>query len=211
MRMFRRGFTSLALAGTLLMAAAVPAAMAGTKDRFTYEVYFAEASSSLGLDSVDVVAQFGKSDGVSFRELAVNNWTFQSACQGDGNVTGTISVNTFGTSETAVITFDKDYLATATASGTLTVTDTIVNSCTGVETPGRTYTTAVSLDLHATTALTSTTTRTVTQEPDGTVAETLKNSQRDAAGSMSVGGTSYASDPTTIVHQTDRIVFTPTR
>lgn len=210
MPVFRRGISSVTMGGILLLALTVPGAMAGTKATFTYEVYFAEAFTSSGQDSVDVVAQVGKQDGVPFSSLSVNNWTFQSTCRHGGTV-GTISVNTFADSANALITFDKDQLGTVTASGTLAANDTIVNSCTGVETPGPTYSLSVSLQLHATSPLTSTNTRTVTQVPGGVDVQTNKWDQRDAAGSISIGGTTYASDPTTIVHQRFQDVFTPTK
>jgi len=140
------------------------------------------------------VAQIGKQDKVPFSSLSVKNWTFQSTCQDGGNV-GTISVNTFVDSATSLIEFDKDYLGTVTATGTLTVTETIVKSCTGVETPGQTLSMRVSLDLHATSPLTSTIDRTVTNVPEGTDVFTLNTDKRDAAGSMSIDGIRYPPIP----------------
>lgn len=96
----------------------------------------------------------------------------------------------FGDIDTSVIKIDKK-LGTATASVTLTASESTYDSCTGKQTQ-RDVTLSVSLDLDATTGTTSTKTRSETTFPDGSKEITTGQFYtREAAGGLSVGGTSY--------------------
>ena len=206
--MFRRGMTSLAMSGTLLLALAVPAAMADTTGGDNGDLYTADGSFSDGQISVDVNATTGTIDGVAFSALNFNTYTLQVVtCKGKGNKTfpGRIFTQVYGSSPTAVIKIDKR-LATATASDTMTATEDIQDSCTGTETL-RGFTTSVSLNLHATSGTTTTKSRTQTTLADGSKEIfTNKSDHRDAGGNITLLGTSYSTDFGAIEHS----VFTHT-
>lgn len=210
--MLRRGLTSLTIAGVMTLAIAVPAVMADTAERFTYEVHFAEATVYDGNNVYDVVAQYGKSDGTAFNELHYGANIFKDVtCKGKGKKTFPGQVTTFldGSDPNATIKFAPD-LGKVTATGSMTITVTIDDSCTGMETQGASYTVNVSLDLHATTGLTSAKSHTEIKYPDGSkFVDDLKTDSRDADGNFHVGATDFSPVVGNIVHQTDVSVFMP--
>lgn len=210
--MFRRKIMTLAVAGILSLAVAVPAVMADTFGGGNSDLQFASGDFSDGQISVFVGVVLGTSEGVAVSQLSILTSSYQDiTCKGKGKARpGSILTQVFGTSERAIIKIDK-YLATATASDTFTVTEDIQNSCTGQETL-RDFTTGVSLDLHATSATTSLKSRTVTTLPDGSKEiTTSKNDSRDAGGTMALLGTSYVPDFASISHNvsTDLIILPP--
>ena len=192
--MFRRGFASLALAGSLLVIAG-PTAMAATGGGTSWDVYLAEGEFSDGLQDVDVRVYVGTVDGVASRQLSVSVYSAQDiTCKGKGRAKGEpgmILTSVYGLSDSPMLAIDRK-LGTATASAALTVTTDTVNTCTGAETMVDS-TTSVALDLHAISGVTSTKTRVERTYPDGSK-ETLteKVDTRDAGGTVTYRGTAHA-------------------
>jgi len=206
--MIRRGITSVALAGLMAVAVGVPVVLADTVPVFTYEVHFAEGYYVKGPLVVDVVAQFGQNDGFSFHELHVGLVTTKNVrCDGHGKKRGQIVTHAEGSSDSASLKFARD-LKSVKASGRIQVTEYIDNSCEGTEVQGRTYAVDVSMDLHSTGRLTSTTTVDVVTEPEGVYTDTLTTDQRPAKGTMRIDRESYPANDTSIVHQVDIVELT---
>ena len=205
----RRGMTSLALAGIMLFAIGVPAAMADTSGGNNVNVYFAYANSEDGPVSAGINVEIGTIDGVKMSVMEVGTSTFQEiACKAKGK-TGEIDTSVYGRSETAVIKIDKK-LGLATASAKVTLTEDVYNSCTGKQTQRELPAVTVTLDLHATTGMTTTKNRWETTYPDGTKEVfTGKFDSREAAGGFRIGGTDYAAPYGSIEHNVSTYVITP--
>ena len=212
--MFRRGMASVALGGLMAVAVGVPIVSADTFPVVgTFEGRFAEGFYVKGPLQVDVVATLGKSVTVdhsgdfSFHELDVNLVTTKDiTCHGKGHKHGQLTTFTFGSNEKVPLKFAKD-LKTLKASGRIEVTEFIDDSCTGNEVEGRTYTIDVSIDLHATGRLTSTTDVTTSTAPEGVYTETLTTDQRPAEGTMTINGKRYPAKDTSISHQIDVVTL----
>ena len=210
--MFRRGMAGLAMAGVLLLGIAVPGVLADTTGPGNSDVYSADGYFEGPQMGVSVSVRVGKEDGVAFSNLWVNQSSYQDiTCKGKGKKTfpGQIYTNVSGFSEgTAVIKIDKK-LGTATASDTLTVTEDIFNTCTGKDT-FRDFTLSVSMDLHATSGLTSNKSKSETTFPDGhKEIFTGKFDSREAAGDLHFGGTSYAAAFGYLFHDVTTFVIIP--
>lgn len=190
----RRGMASLALAGTMTLALAVPAVMADTTGAANSDQYFAYGEYADGQIDLYIAANYGTADGVAFSNLfAGKAFAPQDiTCKGKGKKTypGQIYKDISGESDSAVIKIDKK-LATATASATMTLTETIYNSCTDSQTQ-KDYTSKVSFDLHATTGTTTTKSRTEIRYPDGSKELiTFRDDVRNAGGTLTFLGTTY--------------------
>lgn len=212
--MFRRGMASLALGGLMAVAVGVPIVSADTFPVVgSFEGRFAEGYYVKGPLQVDVVATLGKSvtadhsGDYSFHELDVIVTTTKDiTCKGRGHKHGQLTTSAFGINEKVPLKFAKD-LKTLKASGRIEVTEFIDDSCTGTSVEGRTYTIDVSIDLHATGRLTSTTDVTTSTAPEGVYTEALTTDQRPAEGTMTVAGKRYPAKDTSIIHQVDVVTL----
>jgi len=211
--MFRRGMAGLAMAGVLLLGIAVPGVLADTTGPGNSDVYSADGYFEGPQMGVSVSVRVGKEDGVAFSNLWVNQSSYQDiTCKGKGKKTvpGQIYTNVSGYSEgTAVIKIDKK-LGTALASDTLMLTESTFNTCTGKETVGAAFKVSVSMDLHATSGMTSTRSKSETTFPDGhKEIFTGKFDSREAAGDLHFGGTSYAAAFGYLFHDVTTFVIIP--
>ena len=187
--MFRRGMTSLALAGVMALAIGVPAVLADTTGNF--DEY--DASFSLGDGSVQVTASIGKSDLGPINTLSVSTFSVEEITCSDGS-DGTIERSFNGETSSATIKIDKN-LKAAHVSGTAAGTEDTYNSCTD-HGSGVDATRDVSMDLHATGGSSKSNSRTVTTYPDGSKeTSTFKIDSRFAGGTVELGGTTYTADP----------------
>ena len=207
--MFRRGMAGLTMAGIMLFAIGIPAAMADTSGGNNVNLYFAYANSGAGPISAGINVQLGTIDGTKMAVMEAGTSTSQEiACKGKGK-TGEIFTSVYGRSQTAVIKVDKK-LGTATASAKLTLTENVYNSCTGKETQRDLATATVTLDLHATTGMTTTKSHWETTYPDGSK-EVFngKFDSREAAGGFRIGATDYSADSGQIEHDVSTYVIVP--
>jgi hypothetical protein len=207
--MFRRGITSLAMAGTLIVAIAVPSVMADTSggNADTYQGFGAWDD---GDSNVNVGATIGTINGESVRLLDIGSFLVQDITCKKGNKTtpGIILNYIFGESTDAVVKIDKA-LGTATASATIDAQHELYNSCTGSDVITQ-VTVSATLDLTATTKATTTKSRSVTTFPDGSKETfTDRNDSREAGGSMSIGSAAYPAEFGQISHDVSTDVLTP--
>jgi hypothetical protein len=198
------------MAGALL-ALAVPVATAATPGS-SWDVYVAGAVFHDDQVQIEVDVVLGKFDGVQTSELSFYTASFQEiTCKAKGRTPaapGEIYTETSGVSEAAAIKIDRT-LGTATASATLTVTEYVLNSCTGKETQ-RDLTKSLSFVLRATGGTTTTKVRFETTYPDGSrQLFTERYDVRDAGGTMTLGGKTYTAEFGTIGHDVFAETFYP--
>lgn len=207
--MFRRSTASLTIACALLMALTVPAVMADTTGGGNSDTYQASGGWSLGNSSVGVGLTVGTSNGASVHLMDIDSFVVQDiTCKGKKTTPGSILTFVFGETSSAVITIDKA-LGTATGSGTIVARQEIANSCLNTDVISD-ITISASLDLTATTGITTTKIRSVTTFPDGSKETfTDRNDSRQAAGSMSIGSATYTPDFGSIAHDVATDVITP--
>lgn len=202
--MFRRGMTSLAIAGSVLLAVGVPTTMAGAATITKNDTYSIFAQLDAGI-SVD--ATIGTEGGVAVSNLAVFTFIIADVTCADGNPGQTLTaLRAFSSS--AVIKIAKD-LTSGTASGTVSGQEEHYNECTRAD-EFVDVTIDVTMDFRSTSGITTSKSHTVTKFPDRSkdVFDDRFDS-RDAAGTFVLGGTSYAPEFNSIVHEVSTDVFTP--
>src|SRR6478609_8418803 len=75
--MFRRGITSLVVAGSLLLGVAAPAVLADTFPAGNADLYAASSSWDSGESNIGIGATVGTQDGVAIHSLSVSSFLVQ--------------------------------------------------------------------------------------------------------------------------------------
>jgi len=202
--------TSLAVAGSLLLGVAAPAVLADTFPAGNADLYAASSSWDSGESNIGIGATVGTQDGVAVHSLSVSSFLVQDiTCKGKDK-TGISLVYTLGESLDATIKIDAK-LGSASASGTLSGTEEVFNSCTGADT-FRDISFQASFALTASGAISTSKTRSVTNNPDGSKStSTDKFDSRDATGSFSISGVSYTPTFSNISHDVSTFTTVPPR
>lgn len=208
--MFRRGITSLAVAGTLILAISVPSVLADTTPGGNADTYQGFGFWGEGNSDVNVGATIGTVNGESVHTMDIDSFIVQDiTCKkGKKSTPGSILTFIFGESTDAVVKIDKA-LGTAQASATMVAQQEVANSCNNSDVITQ-VTVSATLDLTATTGTTTVKTRTVTTFPDGSKETfTDRNDSREGGGSMSIGTATYPAQFGSIAHDVSTDVFTP--
>ena len=186
--MFKRGIASLALAGTLSLAVAVPAVFADTFPAGHGNIFSGAGATEDG--SAQVIALIGTEDGAPVHTLAAFTFIVEDVTCPDGS-DGIILTALNATTDDATIKVDGK-LNSATASGTVSGTEETFHSCTDEDVIVD-VTRSVTLTLHASGGSRTTKTHTVTKNPDGST-DTFNETLTDnfAGGTFTIGSTHFA-------------------
>ena len=208
--MFRRGMTSLAVAGVFTLVVGVPSVMADTTGGGNADTYQTFGGWSDGDSNVNVGATIGTVNGESIHVMDIGSFIVQDVtCKKGGKSTaGSILTFIFGESTDATIKIDKA-LGSATASATMDAQQEVINSCTNKDVITQ-VTVSATLELTATTGTTTVKSRSVTTFPDGSK-ETFTDrlDSRDAGGNMSIGSATYPAQFGSIAHDVSTDFVTP--
>ena len=202
--MLKRGITSLAVASVMTLAVAVPAVFADTFPAGDGNIFAGAGQTEDG--SAQVIAQIGTIDGEAVHSLSAFTFIVEDVTCSDGS-DGIILTSLNATTDAATVKVDKK-LNSATASGTVSGTEETFHSCTDDDVFVD-VTRSVSLTLHATGGSRTTSTHTVTKNPDGST-ETFNETVTDkfAGGTFAMGSAHFAASELVSVVEHD--VFSTT-
>ena len=198
--MLKRGITSLAVAGVMTLAVAVPAVFADTFPAGDGNIFAGGGQTEDG--SAQVIAQIGTVDGEAVHSLSAFTFIVEDVTCSDGS-DGIILTSLNATTDAATVKVDKK-LNSATASGTVSGSEETFHSCTDDDVIVDVTRECLADPARDRRVERATSTHNVTKNPDGST-ETFNETVTDkfAGGTFAMGSAHFTASPLVSVVEHD--------